>query len=89
MKNVLEDLAKKPKPFLFAIGFAFVLLFGGVDCFTGYEISLSVFYSLPISLVAWFVGRRWAILLSAIGGATWLWADVMGGHQYSYPLIPF
>jgi len=87
MKNLLEDLAKKPKPFLFAIGLAFVLLLGGVDYFTGYEISFSIFYSLPISLIAWFVGRRWAISLSAVSAATWLCADVMGGHQYSHSVI--
>jgi diguanylate cyclase (GGDEF)-like protein len=89
MKKVLEDLAKKPKLFLFAIGLALVLLLGGVDYFTGYEISLSIFYSLPISLVAWFVGKRWGIVLSVIGAATWLWADVAVGHQYSYSLIAF
>jgi diguanylate cyclase (GGDEF)-like protein len=89
MKNLLEDLAKKPKPFLFVIGLAFILLFGAVDYFTGYEISLSIFYSLPISLVAWFVGRRWGIVLSAIGAATWLWVDVIVGHEYSHPLIAF
>ena len=87
MKKVFEDLAKKPKSFLFAIGLAFVLLLGCVDYFTGYEISFSIFYSLPITLIAWFVGRRWAISLSAVSAATWLCADVMVGHQYSHPLI--
>ncbi len=87
MKEALEDLAKKPKSFLFTLGLAFVLLLGGVDYFTGYEISFSIFYSIPVALVAWFVGGRWAISLSVISAATWLWADVTVGHQYSHPLI--
>ncbi len=87
MKNFLEYLARKPKPSLVVAGFVLVLLLGVTDYLTGYEISFSIFYSLPISLIAWFVGRRWAIVLSAVSAATWLCADVMVGHQYSHPLI--
>lgn len=59
-----------------------------VDLATGSELSLSLFYLLPISLAAWFVGKREAILFSVASAGLWLAADHLGGATYSQPLIP-
>ena len=60
------------------VGCAILLLvgIGAFDYMTGTDLSLSIFYLAPISLVAWAVGRRAALFLSFIGAAIWLAADL-------------
>ncbi|HVZ27345.1 MAG TPA: sensor histidine kinase [Rhizomicrobium sp.] len=38
------------------------LVLAGLDYLLGAEISLSVFYAIPVVLMTWFVGRGWAYL---------------------------
>jgi len=67
------------------------LLMGAVyaaDVLTGIEISTSIFYLLPISLVNWRLGLRWATAASLAATVLWLHADIAGGHVYSHPSIP-
>ena len=67
-----------------------LVLIAGVGIFdylTGYEISFSLFYLLPISLATWFAGRRLGVLASIASALTWLIADISPGHPYSHPAI--
>jgi hypothetical protein len=62
------------------------LLLGGLgwlDYATGYEMSFFVFYSVPVGVAAWWVGR-WAAIEMAVGATvTWLLADYFSGAKYS------
>ena len=60
-----------------------VLFLGLIDYFTGLEISLGVFYSMPVWVVAWFVGSRTALMVGAVGLCAWLTADSVAGQRYS------
>ena len=67
----------------------FVLLgvFGWLDYLTGYELGFFVFYSVPIGIAAWYVGR-WPAVGVALGATvTWLLADYYGGVKYSAPWL--
>jgi hypothetical protein len=66
-----------------------VLLAGWIDYVTGVEVSLSILYLLPVSMGAWFVGRRVGVVLSFLGSATWFLADFFSARTYSHPLIPY
>jgi diguanylate cyclase (GGDEF)-like protein len=57
---------------------------GGIDYLTGYELSFSLFYLAPISLMAWYVGRNFAIALSFLAALVWLAADIANLHYYSH-----
>lgn len=59
-----------------------VAILGTVDFSTGFEIAFAIFYVIPISLVAYFVGRRSAVLVCALSTIVWLTADVSAGHQH-------
>jgi diguanylate cyclase (GGDEF)-like protein len=59
-----------------------------VDHVTGYEISFSIFYLIPISVSAWYLGRTAGLTLSVLSAAAWLVVDLTAGHHYSNPLIP-
>lgn len=63
--------------------------FGALDWWTGYEVSILALYMVPPALAGWHAGRRWAVVMAALGAAAWLAADVLAGHPYSHPLIPY
>lgn len=87
--NAIEYLGKQSKPLLTAVGFVVVFLLGVIDYLTGPEISFSIFYLLPISLVTWFVGKREGVSISLASASTWLLADLIWAVPHSHPAIPF
>lgn len=52
------------------------------DYYTGYEVSLSILYCLPIFIVAWCCDRKLGLLMALLAAITWWWADVQAGHPY-------
>jgi diguanylate cyclase (GGDEF)-like protein len=72
-----------------AAGVLLTVLFCALDWWTGYEVSLLALYLLPPALAGWHAGRRAAIAMGAFGSVAWLWADLMAGHPYSHPGIPY
>ncbi len=83
--NAVGGLKRRGQTFLLVLGLAMIAAVGVVDLFTGYELSVSLFYLLPIALLAWVGGRRLGVLASALSAIVWLAVDVLSGHQYSYP----
>jgi diguanylate cyclase (GGDEF)-like protein len=70
--------------FWLSIGVVLTLLLGGIDYLTGYELSFSLFYLAPISLIAWFSGKYSGIAFSFFAAFIWLAADLANKHYYSY-----
>jgi diguanylate cyclase (GGDEF)-like protein len=69
---------------------AAILLLGVValtDYVTGNELSFSLFYLLPISVVAWYGDRQALPVTCSVGAAAWLLVEVLSGQQYSHILI--
>jgi len=75
-------LQRQPREWLFAEGTVLVLIVGFLDFYTGYEVSLSILYGVPIYAVAWYCDKKAGILLALIAGLTWWWANVEIGHPY-------
>jgi diguanylate cyclase (GGDEF)-like protein len=85
--DFLAGLEKRGKLFWTMAG---ILLVGGVgilDFQTGYELAFSLFYLIPVSLVAWLASQRLGILTSLVSAIVWLTADVAAGSSYSQPFI--
>ncbi len=74
---------------IFFAGIFLVPVLGVLDYLTGAEISFSIFYLLPIYLVAWYVGRWPAIFVSCLAAIVWFSAELFAGAVYTHPLIPF
>jgi diguanylate cyclase (GGDEF)-like protein len=70
------------------IGFSLIGIIGAIDFLTGYELSFSVFYVIPIFLVTWFTGRTLGLITSIISAFVWFAADIVAAHPYSHALIP-
>jgi hypothetical protein len=64
-----------------------LLILGWLDYLTGYEMSFFVFYSVPVGLAAWYVGRWAGVLLALAATVTWLVADFFSGAKYSAPFF--
>jgi diguanylate cyclase (GGDEF)-like protein len=73
---------------LFFWGLVLVGVIGLLDFATGPEISFSIFYLLPVSLAAWFVSRRIAMLLAVASAITWLLVEQAGDKTYALAWAP-
>ena len=89
MELVLKYIEGLPKFRLILYAIILVIFFGCVDYLTGPEIAFSIFYLIPISLVAWFVSRTAGVLLSIISTIVWLTAELLYKvNYYWYTAIP-
>lgn len=66
-----------------------VVIIGAVDYATGYEVSFSIFYLIPVTIAAWRKGFRHGSLISFLSAATWLFVDLIPSHHYSHAIIPY
>lgn len=58
-------------------------LLGWVDYITGYELGFFVFYSAPVGIAAWQLGRWPAVGMSLVASFAWSLADSYSGAKYS------
>ncbi len=86
--NLINHTLKLGKRNLIILSTLNVLVIGFIDYITGVELSVSIFYILPIALCTWFVHKRAGIALAFISSIIWLLADILSSHLYSHPVIP-
>jgi diguanylate cyclase (GGDEF)-like protein len=55
---------------------------------SGQEISISIFYLIPIAISTWYCGHRAGIIFSILSAGIWFVADVMS-NIYSNPFAPY
>ena len=72
-----------------AIGLAAVLLVWAIDRSFPDQVSLSIFYLIPVAFVAWFAGRRWAYVVSTVSAAAWLQNDLAILRTYPHWIVPY
>jgi two-component system nitrogen regulation sensor histidine kinase NtrY len=83
----VQILLKKPVSIL--ISFVLFLTIAYLDLVTGYDLGFFVFYFIPVSIIAWYAGRPFAIVLSCIAAVVWLFVDQLSNHPYSNWTYPF
>jgi diguanylate cyclase (GGDEF)-like protein len=67
-----------------AVAFVLVGLVTALDFVTGWELSFSIFYLAPISIVTWSIGRRAGLPLAVLSAFAWVAADLMAGREYTH-----
>ncbi|MGB2869800.1 MAG: HAMP domain-containing sensor histidine kinase [Bacteroidota bacterium] len=73
----------------FVVGLGLLVAIGILDYVTGPELSFSIFYLIPISFIAWTVGRKFGILASFLGATVWLLLELQMGPRYAVPAIAY
>ena len=71
----LQTLAKWSPTQIVALAVVVAIILGVIDWITGPLVSFTIFYMVPVALVAWLVGRRAAVLLSLFCAVVWTVAD--------------
>src|ERR1041385_9081462 len=83
MRPSLEALGELSPAVAIAVVTVGVAVIGWLDYVTGVEIRLVPFYYLPLSMAAWKLGRRGAIVTAIICGAMWMESNYVAGRHYS------
>ena len=77
------DNSRKPtRMAVLAESAVLVFVIGYIDFATGYEVSLFVFYALPIIIAVWYADKQHGMLIALLCALVWWWADVKAGHPY-------
>jgi signal transduction histidine kinase len=87
--NKFQSRLKPSNSTIKIAGLILIILLGALDYATGSQVSFSIFYLLPISLVTWLTDRQGGILAATISAITWLIADLTTHIVYAHPLIPY
>lgn len=66
-----------------------IAVVGVADWWTGPDLSLAIFYLLPVSMVAWHVGRGWGSALATLSAGIGLIADLMWSDHYGSSMVPW
>jgi diguanylate cyclase (GGDEF)-like protein len=59
---------------------------GFVDYGTGYDLSVALFYLLPVALASWYLGRNTGVLVSLLSAEALLLANAFTPQGKSFPL---
>jgi signal transduction histidine kinase len=82
-KIIARYLRRQSSVWALILALALAITMGLIDYFTGDEITVDPFYSIPILLVVWFGNRNLAIVISICCALAWWWANSAVGHTYS------
>ena len=80
--RVVAFLETQPKAWLWMEAIALSLVVGFIDYATGYEVSMGLFYSVPILFMVWFNNRISGVFMALLCTIIWWWADQAAGHLY-------
>jgi signal transduction histidine kinase len=69
-------------------GFGLLAMVGYGDYVTGYELTFTLFYLLPILYVQRYAGPGFAFVMALISAVVWLFVNIAAGQHYSDYLIP-
>jgi diguanylate cyclase (GGDEF)-like protein len=75
LKKYFDFLGRKGRTFNIVVGFICTALLGIVDYLNVEEFTLTLFYLMPVSFVAWFAGRNAGIALALVTTLTWMVAN--------------
>ncbi len=77
-----------PRHRLLLLCLMLIALLSGLDFITGYEVSFSIFYLIPVTLAAQYGRAIDAHGIALVSAAAWMAMDKLAGHPYSSQWIP-
>src|SRR5690242_9365736 len=89
MARLIATLEQASKALWMTLGLALLCVVAALDYLTGYELSFSLFYLIPIAIFSWFISNAAGVVVSFLSAVLWLIVDVYAGVEYSRPGIYF
>ncbi|TKB27499.1 GGDEF domain-containing protein [Desulfopila sp. IMCC35006] len=90
MLSKIDSFLSAQGPFALKLySFLLIAIVGALDLLTGYELSFSIFYLLPVGVGSWYSGKRFGAVVCIAAAFTWLIVDFMAGNNYSNPVIEY
>jgi signal transduction histidine kinase len=80
-------LARQPKPIGFVESLVLLAIIGWLDFLTGHQVTLVIFYCVPIAFAVWLCEKKSAYLVAGLAGMVWWWADVAVGLPHLSPVL--
>ncbi len=82
-------MERRSKPFALTTALLFVALLGVLDYLNGPDISLLIFYAVPVFAAAWYAGRGAGFATCAASGLSWVVVAHATSEHYANPLIAY
>lgn len=86
LEDALQHLGERRSLVLVLLCLFPVACVGILDGLTGYEFGLSPFYLIPITIAAFYGGKRLGVATALFAAAAWYFAEVYTHHPYLNPL---
>jgi diguanylate cyclase (GGDEF)-like protein len=87
--DLREATNRVSKPVWVGLGFMLLAGVAYLDYITGVELSFSLFYLIPISLLSWVVRERFGVVIAFLSAGIWLMVDVSSGAKFSNTFVYF
>jgi diguanylate cyclase (GGDEF)-like protein len=81
--HLLILLETLKRGWLITIATVIVFILGFIDYVTGFELSFSFFYLLPVTMVAWATGKKTGLAFSVLCASVWLISDLFSGESFT------
>lgn len=88
-RSAMPFVTGKRRTRIMITSIAILLIFGWIDYVTGYEIGFFIFYFIPVSIAAWYGGRKPGIAMACASAVCWYLADRMTLHSYPRPYLVY
>ena len=81
-ERITHFMRRQPPLLPLGLSVIIVVLIGWLDAITDWEVSMFVFYALPILLAVWWVGKRSGYFFATLSAIIWWFANT-DSHPYS------
>ncbi len=89
MPSVYAFLEKQSRAAILILGFLLIAALGILDYMTGPDLSLFIFYLVPVALATWFAGNTAGMALSVLSAVAWSLADILSSRVGRHAAVPY
>ena len=86
MRSIIAALERLPHWSVYVTGLMLTLVIGGLDYVTGYELSFTAFYVLPIAILSLSSGYAAGVAGAFLSAGVRTTSDLLNRHPYSLPV---
>jgi signal transduction histidine kinase len=87
-RSIINPIDPVRRRWLVGLTVALLLVIGLADFLVGFEISMLVFYFLPVSFAVVALGWRFGVAIALASVTIWIGGDLAAGARYSTQFVP-